>query len=127
VYLSAWRYDDALPELRAAIRIDGETTSTLCYLAFALAKSGRRPEAEAILSKLTASTRYVSPMELGIVYMGLGDHEHALRLLEDAYTARDLQLQFLGVDVTYDAIRSDPRYRDLMRRVGLPDWRRRAG
>ena len=121
IYIDAHRYDDAVRELREAIRVEGENTSVLCYLAYALAKSGRRPEAEAILSKLTASTRYVSPVELGTVYMGLGDHEHALRLLEEAYETRDLQMQFLKVDGTYDAVRSDPRYRDLMRRAGLPD------
>ena len=63
---------------------------------------------------------YVSPAELAILYVGLGDKVAALDLLERAYRERDTQMQFLKVDPHYDALRSEARFQDLMRRVGLP-------
>jgi hypothetical protein len=50
----------------------------------------------------------------------LDQREQAFRSLEKAFAARDLQLQFLGVDPAFDSLRGDPRFSDLMRRVGLP-------
>ncbi len=49
-----------------------------------------------------------------------GERDQAFASLESAYAARDLQLQFLGVDPDYDSLRSDPRFPDLLLRVGLP-------
>ena len=50
----------------------------------------------------------------------MGDNEGAIVSLEKAYAAHDLRLQFLKVDPDYDSLRNDPRFIDLMRRVGLP-------
>ena len=63
---------------------------------------------------------YVSPAELAILYVGLGDKEAALDSLERAYREHDSQMRFLKVDPHYDALRSEARFQDLMRRVGLP-------
>ena len=92
----------------------------LCYLGYAYAKSGKRDEALAILNKLKTTKEYVSPAELAILYVGLGDKEAALESLERAYREHDLQMQYLKVDPHYDALRSEARFQDLMRRVGLP-------
>jgi HEAT repeat protein len=89
-------------------------------LGHALAMSGRNNEAKAILDKLKASKQYVSPTELASLYLALGDKEGAMASLERAYAAHDLQLQYLKVDSSFDDLRSDPRFQDLMRRVGLP-------
>ena len=50
----------------------------------------------------------------------LGDKEGAFAQLEEAYAAHDLQLQGLKIDPHLDSIRSEPRFQDLVRRVGLP-------
>ena len=102
------------------IPLVGENTSIQCYLGYAYAKSGKRAEALAILDKLKTTKEYVSPAELAILYVGLGDKEGAFQTLERAYAAHDIQLQALNVDPHYDALRSDPRFQDLVRRVGLP-------
>ena len=64
--------------------------------------------------------KYVSQAELAVLYAGLGDKEKAIAALERAYIAHDLQLQYLKVEPHFDSLRSDPRFADLLRRVGLP-------
>jgi hypothetical protein len=58
--------------------------------------------------------------ELAVLYIGLGDKEHTLSALERGYAAHDLQLGFLGVDPNFDSLRSEPRFQELIRKVGLP-------
>ena len=71
--------------------------------------------------------RYVSPAELAVLYAALGEREQAFKSLEKGFAARDLQLQFLGIDPAFDSLRDDPRFADLMRRVGLPSVAKPAG
>ena len=61
----------------------------------------------------------MSPAELAILHTALADEEKAFALLEQAYAARDLQLQFLKVEPGYDALRDDSRFADLLRRAGF--------
>ena len=118
-YDSKGMHDQAINEYQEWISIDGETTSILCYLGHALAMSGKRGEARAILNKLKTTKEYVSPVELAALYIGLGDKEGAMSLLEKGYDAHDPHLENLKVDPLYDSLRPDPRFQDLMRRVGL--------
>jgi eukaryotic-like serine/threonine-protein kinase len=119
-YATQGKYAEAISEYQKAAAITEGNTSLQCYLGYAYAKSGKRAEALAILDKLKTTKEYVSPAELAVVYVGLGDKEGAFQSLERAYAAHDLQLQFLNVDPHYDAWRTDPRFIDLVRRVGLP-------
>ena len=119
-YMAKGQYEQAIAAFQRSMKLDGENSSDLCYLAKALAQDGRRPEAEAILKKLETSKEYVSHSELTAVYIGLGDKDRAFASLERAFTARDMQMQYLGSDPSLDDLRSDPRFADLIRRVGLP-------
>jgi TolB-like protein/Flp pilus assembly protein TadD len=119
-YAARGQYAEAIAEYQKVAPLVGENTSLQCYLGYAYAKSGKRAEALAILDKLKTTREYVSPAELAVIYVGLGDTEGTLQALERAYTAHDLQLQYLNIDPHYDALRSDPRFTDLVRRVGLP-------
>ncbi len=119
-YAAKGQYAEAINEYQKTISIEGEITSTLCYLGYAYAKSGKRDEALAVLNKLKTTKEYVSPAELAILYVGLGDKEAAFESLERAYAAHDLQLQYLKVDASFDPLRADPRFQDLVHRVGLP-------
>lgn len=119
-YDAMGRYNEAIAEYETHIRLAGDNTSDQCYLGYSLAKAGRRNEAEAILKKLETSTEYVSPAELAVLYMGLNQKEQALSSLERAYAAHDLQLGYLGVDPHFDSLRSEPRFQELIRKVGLP-------
>lgn len=120
MYAAKGMYEQAANEYKKYISISGETTSIRCYLGYALAMSGKRSTAQAILDKLKTSKEYVSPTELAVLYVGLGEKEGAIASLEKAYDAHDLQLQTLKIDSHFDSLRSDPRFQDLLRRVGFP-------
>ena len=119
-YNAMGQYKDAIAELEESLRLKGDNTSDRCFLGYALAKAGRRNEAEAILKRLETTREYVSPSELAILYIGLGEKEQALSALERAYAAHDPQMQFLGAAPEYDGVRSEPRFQELIRKVGLP-------
>lgn len=119
-YDAMGRYNEAIAEYEAHIQLAGDSASNQCYLGYSLARAGRRNEAEAILKKLETSKEYVSPAELAVLYLGLGDKEKSLSALERGYAAHDLQMGFLGVDPHYDPLRSEPRFQELLRKVGLP-------
>ena len=112
-------YEQAVEEYRKAPESFMRSSYFQIALGHALAMSGRRGEAQAILDRLKTTKEYVSPAELAILHVGLGDKEGAFASLERAYAAHDLQLQYLKVEQRYDSLRSDPRFQDLLRRVGL--------
>ena len=119
MYEGRGMYEQAIAEHQKVINMSGEGTGALCYVGWALAQAGRRKEAQAILDKLNTTKEYVSPAELAALYALLGDKEGAITLLEKAYAAHDLQLQSLKIATQYDSLSSDPRFQDLVRRVGL--------
>jgi len=121
IYEGNGMYEEAVAEHQKAISMFGETTGGLIYLGCALAAAGKRAQAHAILDKLETTKDYVSPEELAGLYAMLGDKEAAFAQLEKAYAAHDLQLQVLKIDAYLDSLRSDARFDDLVRRVGLPE------
>ena len=119
-YAQKGQYAEAIAAHQKALSLGADPTGTLCYLGYAYAKSGNRDEALGILGKLKTTKEHVAPGELAALYVGLGDKEAALALLERAYREHDLQLQYLKVEAHYDPLRSEARFQDLVRRVGLP-------
>ncbi len=63
--------------------------------------------------------RYISPYLFAVVYVGLGDKEQAFAWLEKAYQDRSFWLIWLKVEPRFDSLRDDPRFQDLLRRIGL--------
>jgi tetratricopeptide (TPR) repeat protein len=112
----------ALEELQKASRLESEITWPLAYLGHGYARLGRKSEAEQVLRELTArmARSYVPAYNLATVYVGLDRKEQALTLLEKAHVDRSMMLPMAAVDPKFDSLRSDPRYRDLLRRMGLP-------
>ncbi len=97
--------------------------SLLAALGYAYAKSGRRKEAEAVINqwKEFEKTKYVANYWVAIVYAALGDKEAAFAELEKAYRAHDWFLQRIKTDPFIDTLRDDPRLKDLVQRIGLPE------
>ena len=119
-YAGKGQFKEAIAAYQEAVRLGDESTSLQVYLGAACAGAGEREKALGILRQLQTTKEYVSPAELAALYTALGDSDAAFASLEKAYSEHDLQLQFLKVDPSYDRLRDDPRYQDLMRRVGLP-------
>lgn len=118
-YAAKGMYADAIDEYKKAIGLGLGTPTTQIFLGAAYAQSGDLQQAEAILKQVQASKQYVSPGELAILLASMGNRDQAFALLEKAYQAHDLQMQYLGSDPAYDPLRSDARFQDLLRRIGL--------
>ena len=116
-------FDLAIPELRKAVELSHGTPLMLSALAHAYARAGQRTEAQQLLTQLEAASKqqYVSPYYLALVYVGLGEKEKALSLLENAFTDRSNGLIFMAVEPELDPIRSDPRFIALERKLSLPN------
>ncbi|HEY5401767.1 MAG TPA: winged helix-turn-helix domain-containing protein [Pyrinomonadaceae bacterium] len=112
-------YLDAIYERQESIKFGGDSPSDQIYLGAVYAKAGDLKTAHQILKRLETSKDYVSPGELAVLYTSLGERDQAFASLEKAYAAHDLQLQFLGADSSFDSLREDPRFKDLMHRIGL--------
>ena len=93
----------------------------IAALARAYALAGKREEAKKRLAELLelSKQRYVSPGSIGLIYAALGDKDQAFTWLDKAVEAYDLVTARLKVDSRFDPLRSDPRFPDLVRRVGL--------
>ena len=118
-YAAKGMYEEAIAEYQKAIKLGLDTPATQIFLSAAYAKSGDRPRAQAILQQLQRGKEPVSPGNLAILYAALGEREQAFVSLEKAYQSRDPQLQYLGVEPGFDPLRSDKRFEDLLRRIGL--------
>jgi hypothetical protein len=100
-----------------------EAAATTDYYGWdgAYAVSGRQCEARKILDLLKGLSRrrYVMPYHLANIYTALGDKDQAFAWLQKAYDERDDRLMFLKVDPFWDSLRSDPRFSNLVRIIGL--------
>ena len=121
-YAHQARTEEAVAELQQAIRLSGSSPLTSGSLGYIHAIRGNRAEAHRALDKLREQSkhRYVSPYYLARVYAGLGENDSAFVWLEHAYQARSHYLAYIKTDLLLDHLRSDPRFRELMRRVGFP-------
>ena len=114
---------EAVSEYKNAIELSEGDQDPTAALAHAYASIGRRAEAEKILRELQqrSKTSYVSPYMIATIYAGLGEKDRAFEFLEKAYRERSSDISyFIKADLRIDNLRSDPRYADLLRRMGLP-------
>jgi TolB-like protein/Tfp pilus assembly protein PilF len=121
VYEQLGRHEEAIAVLRRAVDLSEGNPLTLSGLGHALALSGQRDEARKILIDLKelARQRYVSAYNIAVIHTGLREKEAALDWLVKAYHNRDVWLVWLKVNPRFDTLRAEPRFTDLMRRVGL--------
>ncbi|OFV97376.1 MAG: hypothetical protein A3H28_02820 [Acidobacteria bacterium RIFCSPLOWO2_02_FULL_61_28] len=125
----AWAYeqrmmfDEAIAQFQTAAKPPGPaSTLAMASLGHAYAVSGKRGEAQKVLAQLTerAAKSYVSPYQVAAVYAGLGATNQAFAWLEKAYTERSSWLVHLTWDPRLASLHADPRFTDLVRRIGLP-------
>jgi TolB-like protein/DNA-binding winged helix-turn-helix (wHTH) protein/tetratricopeptide (TPR) repeat protein len=111
---------DAVAELERAVADSGGNPWALGSLGYAYGVLGRRDEARHVLERLEATGRLrrVSPFNFAVVHAGLEDHDEALAALEEAFAQRSGWMAFLQVEPMLDGLRDDPRFEDLLARVG---------
>lgn len=114
------RYDEAIRELKTAVDLAGRSTETLAALATACAASGEVNNARTILDELEnpAGKRYVLPYNIAKIYSAMGNAEKAFEWLERSYKEGNPDLIELNSEPIFDGIRGDPRFGELMQRVG---------
>jgi len=121
-YAGRGLYPEALSEAQQAATYSGRAPRYVAGVGDALAAAGKRAEAHSIIDELVRSSKsgHVSPFYIAEVYSTLGERDQAFEGLEKAYQLRDDELVWILIDPSFDNIRSDPRYADLLRRMGLP-------
>jgi TolB-like protein/Tfp pilus assembly protein PilF len=121
VYMSM--YPEAVATFERAITLAGRTQALVTSLAGVYALSGRKDEAETLLQELQerATSEYVLPTSFAEVYASLGNKDEAFRWLEKAYQERNWGMLFLRIWHGWDPLRSDPRFDDLVQRMGFPE------
>jgi TolB-like protein/DNA-binding winged helix-turn-helix (wHTH) protein/Tfp pilus assembly protein PilF len=121
VYLQTGRQKEAIAELRKDVKLSHHGIIELMYLAHALGVAGAPAEGREILQEMLSLSqrRYVPSQYIAIAYEGLGERELALQRLEKAIEERFMNGWMLP-DQRLDGIRSEPRFKNLMRRMGLP-------
>jgi tetratricopeptide (TPR) repeat protein len=122
VNLQDHKFEESIAELQKAATLSPEDDLTKAALAYAYAISGRKNDSQDILTQLKnqSKRRYVSPYALALICVGLGKKGEALEWLEEAYKQRDTNLPLIGLEHMFDPLRSDTRFRELLRRINFP-------
>jgi len=112
---------EAIPVLEKALTMSGRTPATLGVLTRAYAHAGRRTDALRLVAELKERKRkgYVPAGAFVNAYLGLDERDQAFAALEDAYAEHSNILQWMKVHPFMDPVRDDPRFKDLLHRVGL--------
>jgi len=115
---------EAIAEFKRAFELDNQQSENWAGLTHAYAVSGRKDEAQKMLEDLirkSSEKSYVSAYSVAVIYAGLGDKDKTFEWLERAYSDRSYYLPvYLTTDARLDGFHSDPRFKDLVRRIGLP-------
>lgn len=123
VALAKGDFAQAIRELQESVRLsEGKTPRAVAHLGYAYAVAGRTADAQGALAQLKEmSTRqYVHPVLVARVCAGLGQRQEAFEWLEAGYRVRSRDLLELKYDPRLASLRTDPRFVDLLRRIGLP-------
>jgi TolB-like protein/Tfp pilus assembly protein PilF len=118
------RLPESIAEFQLALELEKDNPEIWSGLGHAYALSRKKAEAQKVLAHLKglSAHNYVAPFDFAVIYAGLGEEDQAIAWLNRAYTDRSYYMAvYLTTDARLDSLRSDPRFADLLRRVGLPD------
>ncbi len=121
-YEQTARLSEAIREFEETIRRAGPIPVYSAALGHAYAVAGHSGQARSILAELEARAQreYISPVDIALIYAGLGERNRAFEWLERGFAERAYGVVFLATDPRFDALRPDPRFKDLLRRIGMP-------
>jgi tetratricopeptide (TPR) repeat protein len=127
-YALRGRHEEAIPEFQKAVVGWKGAVFPTAVLGHGYAVAGNKDAAQEVLNGLLERSKnkkeYVSPYEIAMIYAGLGDRERAFEWLEKAYEDRATLLVYFRMDPRIWGLRSDPRHRDLLRRMNFPQQAR---
>lgn len=120
-YLQQGDYANAVAALDKARALQGDDAMLLAVRGHALARAGRRVEAEAIVERLQTDRdmRPLAAYYLAVIFAGLGDRDQTMKWLEKVFDERHVGVLGLGIESEFDPVRADPRFQEMIRRVGL--------
>jgi len=125
-YWEEHKYPEAFQEWKTGAQLEGDKNFAEWAAATEAGyRSGGTAEAlrkgiEVELAQIKAKSGYISPYGLAEQYAELGDKEHAFQWLDTAYEQHNAGLEGIRTDPSFDPVRSDPRYAELVRKIGLP-------
>jgi len=120
-YIEKKMYPEAISEFSQAVKLSGGNSEPLALNGYASVLSGDTAKGRAVLKELKSleSQRYVPPSNLALLSYVLGEKDEAFSWLEKAYQDHDIRLCRLKVDSKWDSMRSEPRFVEILKRIGL--------
>ena len=120
-YVYKGKYEQGMEEIRKSIALYGEDPSLSPEIAFIDCLTGRKGEAQKILNRLlsTSKTVPIAAHHFALIYIAMDQKDEAFAWLEKSYEQHSPMMAWLEVDQRFDSLRREPRFQDLMRRVGL--------
>lgn len=120
-FIQQGKLEEAIAEFQTIYKLDEEAYLSLGFMGLAHALAGQREEAETLLRILQdiSLRKYVSPYSMMVIHLGLGSYDRVFELLEELYEEDNDWLVWLKVSPELKPIRSDPRYQNLLRRLGF--------
>jgi serine/threonine-protein kinase len=121
-YVQKKMYQEAIAEFQQAASYSNRSPLAIISLGQGFAAAGNKVEAQKIVNELMglSQRQYVSPYGIAVIYTALGENEEAFRWLEKSYAEGNTELVFLKIDPRLDPLRTDPRFNDLVSRLGSP-------
>jgi DNA-binding winged helix-turn-helix (wHTH) protein/tetratricopeptide (TPR) repeat protein len=122
-YIELKRLDEAIKEFQFIYKLDEEAYLALGFMGYAHALAGQRAEAETLLNILEeiSQRKYVSPYSMLVIHLALGPLDRVFEILEQLYEERNDWLVWLKVSPELKSLRDDPRFKNLLRRIGFPE------
>jgi TolB-like protein/DNA-binding winged helix-turn-helix (wHTH) protein/tetratricopeptide (TPR) repeat protein len=119
-YVQKQMFPEAIRELEKAVDFSGGSPVYLASLAHAYGVTGRKRDTSRVIDQLKnlAGRRYVASFDMALAWLGLGNHDRTLALLETSVEDRSPRLLFLSVEPRFDPLRSNARFQALVKRVG---------
>jgi tetratricopeptide (TPR) repeat protein len=121
-YAEKGLYNEALAELQKGIELSGGDDSPfLGWLGRVYCWTGKKKQAEIVLESVIerSKKRYISPFGIAVIYLSLSQNEQAFEWLEKAYEEKGHWMATLKVYSMFDSVRSDPRFKVLLKKMGL--------
>src|SRR5216683_1528904 len=120
-YRAKGRREEAISESERAVILSGKEPGRLAGLARAYAVFGRTADAKRVLDELReqAKQSYIPPYLFAMIHAALGEKDQAFAALERAFAEHDIHMPWLKVDDAFESLREEPRFQELLRRVGF--------